>query len=92
MTGIDRRTPLPWTAVGYGLLCLYFVVALVLRNHLSSGDEGASLDLASCILQGRHLYSDLFHHHLPLPVYVGVCLTFLAGVSLPLVRLTVLFD
>jgi len=68
------------------LLCIYAAIAFSLRNHQTHVDEGAALDLASCVLKGLTLYRDLFHHHLPLPVYLAAFVTRVGGVSLPLIR------
>jgi hypothetical protein len=75
--------------LAYFLLCFYAVIAFSLRNHQIFIDEGAALDLASCLLKGLTLYRDLFHHHLPLPVYIAAFVTHFAGVSLPSIRLCV---
>ena len=80
-----------WTRVGYGLLLLYVVIAFLLRNTQTFFDEGSNLNLASSMLQGRHLYRDLFENHFPFPVYLSAALIFFTGASLPLVRLAVLF-
>jgi hypothetical protein len=76
--------------VGYSLLFLYLVLALLLRNHQTFYDEGSNLNLASCVLKGLHLYRDLFENHFPLPVYLSAAIISLTGTSLPLVRLAVL--
>jgi hypothetical protein len=82
--------PTKSTRLGYGLLFLYLVVAFLLRNHQTFFDEGSNLNLASCILQGFHLYRDVFENHFPLPVYLSAVIIFFTGTSLPMVRLAVL--
>jgi hypothetical protein len=80
----------PLKRVGYFLLLLYLLVALLLRNHQTFFDEGSNLNLASCVLKGLHLYRDLFENHFPLPVYLSAAIISVTGTSLPLVRLAVL--
>ena len=90
-TKADPRDSLAWKTAGYGFLCLYLLVAFLLRNHGTFVDEGGNLDVASCVLKGLHLYRDLFDHHFPLPVYISAGIIVFTGTSLPLVRLVVLF-
>jgi hypothetical protein len=71
-------------------LLLYVVIAFLLRNHQVFCDEGSNLNLATGILQGKHLYRDLFENHFPLPVYLSALIIFFVGKSLALVRLAVL--
>jgi len=66
------------------------VIAFLLRNHQTFFDEGSNLNLAAGVLQGRHLYRDLFENHFPFPVYLSAALIYFTGTSLPLVRLAVL--
>jgi hypothetical protein len=74
-------------AISCYLLFVYAPIAFSLRNYQTFVDEGAALDLGSCVLKGLALYRDLFHHHLPLPVYLAALVTGIGGVSLPLIRL-----
>ena len=54
-------------------------------------DEGSNLNLATCILNGYHLYRDAFENHFPLPVYLSAVIVFFTGKSLAAVRLVVFF-
>ena len=83
------RLNLSSRSISYCLLCFYAVIAFSLRNHQTFIDEGAALDLGSGVLKGLTLYRDLFHHHLPLPVYIAAIVTRFAGVSLPSIRMFV---
>jgi hypothetical protein len=79
------------TRVGYALLFFYVIAAFLLRNHRTFMDEGSNLNLASCVLNGYHLYRDAFENHFPLPVYLSALIVFFTGTSLQAVRLVVLF-
>ena len=87
---VKLREPFPGKIrLGYLLLGFYAITAFSLRNDGIFVDEGAALDLGSQILKGFVLYRDLFHHHMPLPVYLAAAITSITGPSLPMERFAI---